>query len=84
MVTMLFNKVLGENENCVSHFYLKTEGSFGQPNTCRHRMQHAQLLVTLPRWGSHMSKHLVLDMRRISVVSADKSDTQMLLPSVFV
>ena len=25
---MLFNKVLGENEKCVFHFYLKTEGTF--------------------------------------------------------
>ena len=28
MVNMLFNKVLGENEECVFYFYLKTEGSF--------------------------------------------------------
>ena len=25
---MLFNKVFGENEKCVFHFYLKTEGTF--------------------------------------------------------
>ena len=27
-VSVLFNKVLGENENCVFYFYLKTEGTF--------------------------------------------------------
>ena len=27
-VNMLFHKVLGENEKCVFHFCLKTEGTF--------------------------------------------------------
>ena len=29
---MLFNTVLGENEKCVSYFYLKWNELFGQPN----------------------------------------------------
>ena len=28
MVNTLFNKVLGENEQCVFYFYIKTEGTF--------------------------------------------------------
>ena len=28
MENILFNKVLGENENCVFYFYLKTKGNF--------------------------------------------------------
>ena len=28
MVTMLFNKVLGENEKCVSYVYLKNQRNF--------------------------------------------------------
>ena len=30
--TPLRNKVLGENENCVSYFYFKPKKLFGQPN----------------------------------------------------
>ena len=28
MMTMLFNKILGENEKYVSYFYLKAKGTF--------------------------------------------------------
>ena len=28
MMTMLFNKILGENEKCVFYFYLKAKGTF--------------------------------------------------------
>ena len=33
LVNILFNKMLGENENCVFYFYLKPNELFGQPNS---------------------------------------------------
>ena len=36
LVNTLFNKVLGENENCVFYFYLKPNELFGQSNIFSH------------------------------------------------
>ena len=63
-VSMLFNKVIGENEKCVFYFYLKTKQLFGQHKT--HSSQYVlrqPVTVYFPHW------HLSGVLRNLSSLS---------------
>ena len=49
-VITLFNKVLSEDEKCVSYFYLKLKGLFGQPNNKVNRIKTSWRDVNVGRW----------------------------------
>ena len=62
---MLFNKVFGENEKCVSYFYLKTKGNFwltqySMVPTVSNRVAHIwKLLRKVNRKSSHHKKKIL-------------------------